>query len=43
MWRMLFLNWVPILLLWVVLLLVRMRQEEVRRELDALRLHAHAL
>ncbi len=43
MWRMLFLNWVPLLILWVVLLALRMRQEEARRELDALRRHAHAL
>ena len=43
MWRMLFLNWVPLLLLYLVLLLLRMRQEETRRELDALRRHAHAL
>jgi heme exporter protein C len=43
MWRMLFLNWVPLLLLWVVLIVLRMRQEETRRELDALRRHAHAL
>lgn len=43
MWRMLFLNWVPLLLLWVVLIALRMRQEETRRELDALRRHAHAL
>ncbi len=43
MWQMLFLNWVPILLLWIVLTALRMRQEEARRELDALRMHAHAL
>jgi heme exporter protein C len=43
MWRMLFLNWAPLLLLWVVLIVLRMRQEETRRELDALRRHAHTL
>jgi heme exporter protein C len=43
MFRMLFLNWVPLLLLWFVLIVLRMRQEETRRELDALRRYAHAL
>jgi len=43
MWRMLFLNWAPLLLLWVVLVALRMRQEETRRELDALRRHVHML
>ncbi len=43
MWRMLFLNWAPLLLLWVVLIALRMKQEETRRELDALRRHAHTL
>lgn len=42
MWRMLFLNWAPLLLLGVALLLIRMRQEQTRRELDALRRQAHA-
>jgi heme exporter protein C len=43
MWRMLFLNWVPLLLLFGVLSAMRMRQEETQREIDALRRHAHAL
>jgi heme exporter protein C len=43
MWNMLFLNWVPLLLLGVVLVAVRMRQEEAERELAALRRRAHAL
>jgi heme exporter protein C len=43
MYIMLFLNWVPLLLLFVVLAVIRTRQERVQRELDALRRHAHAL
>jgi heme exporter protein C len=43
MWNMLFLNWVPFILLGVVLSMVRMRQEQTRREIDALRRYAHAL
>ncbi len=42
-YNMLFLNWVPLLLLFGVLTALRMRQEETQRELDALRRHAHAL
>ncbi|MBM3747313.1 MAG: cytochrome C assembly protein [Acidobacteria bacterium] len=42
-WRMLFLNWAPLLLLAAVLLAIRMRQEEQQRELEALRRRAHAL
>jgi len=41
-WNMLFLNWVPILLLGLVLVMIRMRQEEQQREIDALRRYAHA-
>ena len=41
-WYMLFLNWIPILLLGVVLLLIRMRQEQTGREIDALRREVHA-
>jgi len=41
-WYMLFGNWIPLLLLGVVLLLLRMRQEQNERELDALRREAHA-
>jgi heme exporter protein C len=43
MWQMLFLNWVPLLLLFGVLAALRMRQEQAQRELDALRRQAHAL
>jgi len=43
MWSMLFLNWVPLLLLAIVMVMVRVRQEETQREIDALRRHAHAL
>jgi heme exporter protein C len=42
-WAMLFLNWIPILLLAVALLLIRMRQEEAGREIDALRREVHAI
>jgi heme exporter protein C len=42
MWNMLFLNWVPFLLLAAVLTMVRMRQEQAQREIDALRRFAHA-
>jgi heme exporter protein C len=42
-WRMLFLNWAPLLLLAAVFLAVRMRQEVEQRELEALRRRAHAL
>jgi len=41
-WYMLFLNWIPILLLALVLLLIRMRQEQAGREIDALRREVHA-
>ena len=43
MMNMLFLNWVPVLLLAVVMVMVRLRQEEMGREVDALRRQAHAL
>jgi len=42
MWRMLFLNWVPLLLLFVALVALRMRQEQAARRLDGLRRRAHA-
>jgi heme exporter protein C len=42
-WKMLFLNWAPLLLLGAVFLAVRMRQEQQQRELEALRRRAHAL
>ncbi len=43
MWNMLFLNWVPLLLLFCVLAALRMRLEQTQREIDALRRHSHAL
>ncbi len=43
MLQMLFLNWIPMLLLAYVLLELRSRQEQLSRELDALRREAHAL
>lgn len=43
MYKMMFANWVPLLLLFVVLSVVRMRQERARGEIDALRREAHAL
>lgn len=43
MWNMLFLNWVPLLLLFCALAALRMRLEQTQREIDALRRHAHAL
>jgi hypothetical protein len=39
---MLFLNWFVILLIAAVLLMLRMRQEDQQREIDALRREAHA-
>ena len=36
-------NWLALVLLAVVILLVRMRQEQLKRELEALRRFAHAL
>lgn len=42
-WNMLFLNWIPILLLAVVLVAIRMRQEATKREIDAIRRMAHAI
>jgi hypothetical protein len=42
MYSMLFLNWIPFLLLAAVLTMVRMRQEQAQREIDALRRFAHA-
>jgi heme exporter protein C len=41
-WWMMFVNWVPLLMLGVALLLVRMRQEQTEREVDALRREVHA-
>jgi heme exporter protein C len=39
----LYLNFLAVLMFATVLLLIRMRQEETRRELDGLRREAHAL
>ena len=39
----LYLNFLAVLLFATVLLLIRMRQEEMRRELDGLRREAHAI
>jgi heme exporter protein C len=40
-YRMLFGNWIPILLLAAVMVAVRMRQERIHREVEALRRYAH--
>jgi heme exporter protein C len=42
MFNMLFTNWVPLLLLAGIFLMIRMRQEQNQRELDALRRYVHA-
>ncbi len=42
-WAMMFVNWIPLLLIAYVLLALRIRQEQFSRELDALRREAHAL
>ncbi len=42
-WSMLFLNWMAILAIGVVLAMIRMRQEQQQREIDALRRQAHAV
>ena len=38
---MLFGNWIPILMLAAVMVAVRMRQERIHREVEALRRYAH--
>ncbi len=43
MYRMLFSNWLALLLLFVALTMIRTRQERAQREIDALRRHAHAM
>jgi hypothetical protein len=43
MWHALLWNWLAIILLMTVLLLIRLRQEEMRREVDGLRRLAHAV
>jgi heme exporter protein C len=42
MWRALLLNWLFLIILMVVFVLLRLRQEEARRDLDGLRRLAHA-
>jgi heme exporter protein C len=42
MYNMLFMNWIPLLLLAVVFLMIRMNQERAQREIDAMRRYAHA-
>jgi heme exporter protein C len=42
MFRMLFTNWIPLLLLAGIFLMIRMRQEQNQREIDALRRYVHA-
>jgi heme exporter protein C len=42
MLRMLFTNWIPLLLLAVVFLMIRMEQERTQREIDALRRQVHS-
>jgi heme exporter protein C len=42
MLRMLFANWIPLLLLAVVFLTIRMEQERTQREIDALRRQVHS-
>jgi hypothetical protein len=39
----LYLNWLALMLFATVLLLIRMRQERMEREIDALRREAHAV
>jgi heme exporter protein C len=43
MWIVLFANWTPLLMLFVALVEIRLRQERMRLELDALRRQAHTL
>jgi heme exporter protein C len=40
--QMIYVNWLALLLLAVVLLMVRMRQEEAQREIESMRRYAHA-
>ncbi len=40
--RMLFANWIPLLLLAVVFLMIRMEQERTQREIDAMRRQVHS-
>ena len=42
MYKMMFANWAPLLLLFCVLVVIRLRQERIQSEIDALRREAHA-
>ncbi len=42
MWRALLWNWLTLILLMIVFILLRLRQEEMRRDVDGLRRMAHA-
>jgi len=41
-YSMLFLNWIPLLLIAIVFIMIRMRQEKQTREIEAMRRFAHA-
>src|ERR1041384_8227198 len=41
--RVFFLNWVALILVYVILMMIRLRQEETQREIDSLRRYAHAM
>ena len=41
-YSMLFLNWIPLLLVAIVFIMIRMRQEKQQREIEAMRRFAHA-
>ncbi len=41
-WQMMFVNWIPLILLAIAMLMLRMRQEQTEREIDALRREVHA-
>jgi heme exporter protein C len=42
MFNMMFMNWIPLLLLAVVFLMIRMNQERAQREIEAMRRYSHA-
>jgi len=39
---MIYVNWMPLLMLAIVFLLIRLRQEQTQREIESLRRYAHA-
>jgi heme exporter protein C len=41
--NMIYMNWLPMLMLAAIFIAIRMRQETMQREVDALRRHAHAV